>query len=186
MHKIKIDKSLINVIIDTREKENKHIEKFFIDNNIGFCYEKLNYGDYSVIYNEAQFDFRQSFVIERKASLGELSGNLTKERDRFVSEHNRCKADGAKMFWMIESGNINSIFDWDYSTRFHPNAYIGSVLSMQAKYNIQIDFVQKHNAGKHIYAILYYNIRECINNIIENKCLKGIAEEVDKVLSGVI
>jgi hypothetical protein len=68
-----------------------------------------------------------------------------------------------------------------------PAITMGKKLALEISKNVSGSVSTFHdNAGKYIYSILYYNIRECINNIEKNKCVKEIARKVDKVLSGVI
>lgn len=162
-NEVKINKYNLTVIIDTREQKNKHIEKFLNDNNISYYYRKLEFGDYTFEYENVSFF--DKIVVERKANLGELSNNLTKDRERFVNEHERCKTAKAKMVWMIEEGNINDIYSGNYNTLLHKNAYIGSVLSFQSKYSIQIDFIPKIWSGRHILNVFYYYLREIWRNI---------------------
>lgn len=69
------------VIADTREKP-EHRWNFSAKDKYcaGTVVRKLDYGDYSVEGLEKNF-----FVIERKASIGELVGNLTTDKKRFYT-----------------------------------------------------------------------------------------------------
>ena len=81
------------ILVDTREKVNDHIISSFDKNEISYKKKALEYGDYSFALpkNEAlsiprDMYFNKKVCIERKASLEEICGNLTKERDRFEKE----------------------------------------------------------------------------------------------------
>ena len=86
----KLTKQMI-VLIDTREKRNEHILSYFDKQGITYRKEKLDFGDYTFLLPSAatgQGDiyFHDSIVIERKASLEELSGNLAQKRQQFEAE----------------------------------------------------------------------------------------------------
>ena len=82
----KLTKSLV-VLVDSREKKNDHILSYFTKQGIAYQKTKLEYGDYSFYIPAAaageDIYFHRDIVIERKASLEELSGNLAQERERF-------------------------------------------------------------------------------------------------------
>ena len=87
-----IIKSMI-ILVDTREKKMDHITEYFDKAKIPYKKKALPYGDYSFLVpqNESlsiprDLVFYNDIVIERKGSLEELSGNLTKERDRLEKE----------------------------------------------------------------------------------------------------
>ena len=61
------------IIIDTREKQTDHIEKAFKKNNIDYIRRALPIGDYII---EGPRGYVPNVVIERKASIDELVGNL--------------------------------------------------------------------------------------------------------------
>ena len=78
------------ILVDTREKVNDHILEYFDKKNIIYKKKALDYGDYSFMIpaNDKlsiprDLYFMNKVVVERKASLEEISNNLTKERDRF-------------------------------------------------------------------------------------------------------
>ena len=69
--------------------------------------DKLEYGDYSFMFPAAatgeDIYFHRDCVVERKASLEELSGNLTGERKRFEKEFLKAGNDGCKVYLMVEA-----------------------------------------------------------------------------------
>jgi ERCC4-type nuclease len=72
------------ILIDTREQKNQHILREF--ERLGVCYRdhKLDYGDYS--FQIGGRDFSLSCAVERKGSIDELYGNVTKDRNRIEKE----------------------------------------------------------------------------------------------------
>jgi ERCC4-type nuclease len=159
------------LIIDSQEKENRHIIDFLNLNAIQYTVRHLNFGDYSFIYQGQSF---QSLIaVERKNSLEELSGNLFKWRERFEREHERAKS-AYRFYWLIEHGSITDIYTAAYEERVNKhgelvkaneNAFIGKVLSMQSKYNLQIDFVSKELIGRHIMNIFFYYLRNVLKGV---------------------
>jgi ERCC4-type nuclease len=86
----------MTIVIDTREKENQHITSHFDMKRIPYISKALNYGDYSYFlpaYPEyginRDLNFTSRLIIERKADLEELSGNLGQKRELFENELRR-------------------------------------------------------------------------------------------------
>ncbi len=97
----KLTKSMV-VLVDSREKKNTHILDYFRKQKIAYQVEKLEYGDYSFMVPAAvageDIFFHRDCVVERKASLEELSGNLTGERERFEKEFLKGQREGGSHF----------------------------------------------------------------------------------------
>lgn len=74
----------VTILRDTRERENGHILRTL--DSLGVAHEarKLDFGDYSFVAGGR--DFSLSCVIERKANIDELYGNLTRDRGRLERE----------------------------------------------------------------------------------------------------
>ena len=108
----RLTKNMI-VLVDSREKKNSHILDYFRKQKISFQTEKLEYGDYSfmipAIVAGENIYFHWDCVVERKASLEELSGNLTGERERFEKEFLKAGNDGCKVYLMIEAPAVTLI-----------------------------------------------------------------------------
>lgn len=72
------------ILVDSREKKNGHILEYFNKQGILYRKEKLDFGDYSFMIPasaaRADLYFHDSIVIERKATLEKLSGNLAQKR----------------------------------------------------------------------------------------------------------
>ena len=99
--------------VDTREKENKHIIKYFDDMGIKHFNSKMYCGDYQLLQNPY-------LVIDRKANLLELVGNVTKDHKRFHDEMKRAQELSIKMIVLIEEEQIKTLDDvkrWDNPRR---------------------------------------------------------------------
>jgi ERCC4-type nuclease len=156
----------IVIITDTREQKNDHIINHLEKNKIPYKAMKLNYGDYSAmiparpelgIMRDVYLD--SDIVIERKASLDELAGNLTQDRTRFESELLRAK--DTKFLLMIENANgYADIIGHKYRSQFDHKAFMGTLKVYEARFNIQINFIDKEWAGHYIFCTLFYYVRE--------------------------
>jgi ERCC4-type nuclease len=152
------------IIVDSREKENKHITKYFTDKNVNWAVEKLDYGDYSMRINLSEdnrpFYLTDHISIERKASLNELSGNLTHNRDRFTAEFERAKG---KMYLLIENANYEDIEKGLYTTKFNKQAFRASLDAFEQRYNINIHYQKDASvSGYWIYRTLTSYLKELL------------------------
>lgn len=95
----------LTVVVDTRENQWSNIKEYFYDKKIPYIIKKLDFGDYSCflpanlelgITRDLYFDC----VIEKKAHLEEISGNLTTDRTRIENEFIRGK--DSRFILMIE------------------------------------------------------------------------------------
>lgn len=157
----------IVVLVDTREKRNNHITDYFTKNNIIYEPTTLSYGDYS-FYISAEVAgediyFHRDIVIERKASLEELSGNLAQERGRFEKEFLRAGNDRAKLYLMVEDrGGYSSIIGHKYNTQFAPAAFMASLKAWETRFNCNVQFIDKQYSGYYIMATFQYYAREML------------------------
>lgn len=157
-------KSMV-ILVDTRENVNDHITGYLSSKGIAFKPHKLGSGDYSVmlpaapdlgIVRDTYFD--RQIIIERKASLEELSNNLAQCRDRFEAEFYR--APECRKYLLIESGSYADIFDKRYKTDLNSAAFAASLMTFQARFGLNVSFVSREHSGKFIYGLLYYFVRE--------------------------
>lgn len=159
-------KSMI-FLIDTQEKEGKHdhILEYFDKNKISYINKKLPYGDYSFMIPQntdlgimKDISFEDEIVIERKANLDELAGNLVEDKGaRILKEFALCKA---KMKLMIENNTYNDLCTGNYKSQYKPKSFMGKLHSIEHRYNIPFHFVEKQNSGRFIYCTCYYYLRE--------------------------
>lgn len=135
----------MTILVDTREQKTEHITDSFDKNDIPYKRKVLGYGDYSFVLpkNDAlsiprDMYFDKKCVVERKASLEEISGNLTKERDRFEKE--LCLAPKTKVL-LIENANYSDVVTGNYNTQYNNKSFLASLHSFWFKYNIPLFFV---------------------------------------------
>lgn len=164
MERYELDDALksMQILIDTREKKNAHIITSLEGRKCPYMAHKLDYGDYTCCYDTGEksgVSFETVAVVERKATLDELAGNITKGRERFEREFLRAKKAGAKVFLMIESGSYDEIQQHRYRSQLPPKSYLNTLFSWQQKYNITISFVSKAFAGDYIYATLFMALK---------------------------
>jgi ERCC4-type nuclease len=155
--------SSIVVLVDTREQVNGHITAFLDSKNIKHISKKLNSGDYSFMLSAIpELDVPETFfdneiIIERKASLEELSQNLAQNRDRFENEFLRCNA---RKFLLIENGSYSDILEGRYRTEMKSNSYFASLLTFQTRHKLETVFIPPKHSGQWIYGTCYYFLRE--------------------------
>lgn len=137
--------SSITILIDSREKQADHITDYFDRKGIKYKKKALNYGDYSFMLpaNEKlsiprDLYFDKQVAVERKASLEEISGNLTQGRDRFEKE--LCLAPATKVL-LIENANYSDIATGNYNTQYNKKSFWASIHSFWFKYNIPVMFM---------------------------------------------
>lgn len=155
----------ISIIIDTREKKNEHITKYFEAKNIPYKKKSLEQGDYSfyIPKNESlniprDMYFDRDIVIERKGSLEELATNLGKERARFEKELSIFQ--GAKVL-LIENSSYEDVCLGNYDSDYNKNSFLGSLHSFWFKYNIPFVFMKCNKYSPvFIYAYFKYYLRD--------------------------
>ena len=102
----KLTKSMI-ILVDSREQKNGHILDYLIKQSVPYQVTKLDYGDYGFMLPASaageDIYFHRDIVIERKATLEELSANFAQNRNRFEMEFLKAGNDGAKIYLMIEA-----------------------------------------------------------------------------------
>ena len=156
------------IVIDTREHDTKAAKKRYKSFGVPFERHLLDYGDYcgqitlpgGDLYTGERF--RPDAYIERKMSLDELASCLTSGRDRFQREFTR--AQGAKGYLLIEGGSYESILNHRYRSRFHPNAFLASLVAWSIRYNLTPVFCKPDTAGRMIKEILYREMKEPLEN----------------------
>lgn len=148
----------MTLIADSREQRNEHIIEWLQSRKLPYVHRKLSVGDYSAMLEGHTLEY--DIAIERKGSLDELAGNFTAERERFEREMLRGKADGTRMFLLLENCSWQDIIEHNYRSKMLPKALMASLLSWQARFNLNITFCRPDETGAIIYSILYYSLRE--------------------------
>lgn len=159
------------VLIDTREKELKHITDKFEANNISVQHIGLVVGDYRIqatALDGNQMNYSPRVVIERKANLNELIANLLGEKDqhgktRLHRELQRSLESKTKLIIMIEELDwYNKLLRGDYISQVNPKAIRGMIMSLEAKYHpyVSIVGIDKSQSASYIHTTLYYHLRQ--------------------------
>jgi ERCC4-type nuclease len=153
------------IIIDSREQVNHWITDYLDARWIPYISNKLNYGDYSFFLPADKelgimedVYFTDKLVIERKNSLDELCNNLTKDRDRFERELERAR--GCKFVLMIESSSYADIVYHRYASEFKPQSFVATLATYQARYGIEVAYVDRKCSGNYIVNLFKYYLRE--------------------------
>ena len=154
------------IVVDTREKENLHILKAFKKHNIPYKKEKLNFGDYAI---ESEDGFRPNLVIEKKANLQELVGNIFEKCDEGIScnrihkEIIRCISSETRMIILIEDPDwYPKLLKGEFKSKANPRAVTGLIISLLAKYPYYLTImgVDKQYTASFMNNILKYELRE--------------------------
>lgn len=198
---IDIKKCKYKIVVDSREKVNKHIlnsfEKGFEykvshhdmyrgkKSKIGdpieyYIQEKgLKVGDYTIavqLPNKEVINFKDKVVIERKADLNELCCNLFDKKDeegktRLERELERAKEQNIKVHLIVETTDMHSKilsskhFRYDKASKVSPASFNALLMTLCSRYNINVWYTDKANAGRLIHDLLYYEAREYLKNI---------------------
>ena len=149
------------LICDTREKKNQHVLDYLETNNVPFVVRKLDYGDY-------QDHERKHICIDRKQNIAELAKNVTRERDRFIREIERAKADGCRLVILVEQNkykdrdrwvsvkNITDLMLWSSPhTKIRGEKVFRVLMELQYKYNLSVVFCDKRTTARKILEIIY-------------------------------
>ena len=155
------------IIVDTREKVNDHVLKYFDYKNIPYKTMKLDYMDYSFMIpaNEKlgiQRDlyFNNEIAIERKANLDEVCGNLKDDRMRLKREF---VLSPQNKIMVIESGSYVDMVKGNYTSSYDAKSFYGTFHSFWHEFNLPIIFMpDKNYTGMFIHGYFYYYLRQKI------------------------
>ena len=149
----------MTIQIDSREKPHAigKIIKYFDDNQILHFISKLPVGDYCNLDNAR-------VVVDRKANLQELCGNVCQQHARFAGEMIRAQEIGIKLIILCEHSPyikcLEDVREWvNPRLRTSPKAMTGERLykalrTMSIRHNVDFFFCSKSETGKRIIEIL--------------------------------
>jgi len=171
-----INKLLKNIVIvcDTNEQKNSHIIEWFKRKKKKYILQKVNYGDYTV-YIESNEEtkplglnrdwyFSNDIAIERKASIDELIGNFC-EGERLNDEFFRSNKYGAKMYMFIEDNEgRRKLATSEFRSQMTQPSANGRFRTLDARFDVNIQFMDKDMMGYEIYQTLRYKVRELLKN----------------------
>ena len=156
------------LIVDTREQRTSRAKRRFASFTAPYQHSVMSYGDYcanvTLPSGEKLYDTSKAVsprcVIERKMSLDELAGNLTRSRDRFRREFERAQDAGAVVYLLIEDGSWDKLLRHEYRSRFTPEAFFASLTAWQTRYDLRIIFCPHTITAKLIQEVLYRDMKE--------------------------
>ena len=102
---------------DTRQKRKHHDrkEKYFVEQGYKIVSSKMLVGDYCIPSNG-------SVVVDTKADISELYGNLIQQHDRFHRECVLAQEAGIKLYILIENKSgvtcVNDVMKWNNPQMF--------------------------------------------------------------------
>ena len=186
----------LNVFDEGLEEKPSHHDmyrgkKSTFTNPIGYFKQEkgLKTGDFTLavqLPNQCVINFQDKIVIERKKDLNELCCNLFDKKDsegltRFERELKRAKEQGIKVILLVEVEDMHSKilsskhFRYDKASKVSPKAFNSILRSLQARYNISIEYCNKKDSARLIHDILYYHAREYLKNVslLKNKYIVG-------------
>ena len=154
----------MKILVDTREKKWDHIREYFERNKIEYKRRALDTGDYSFMLpsnSELNIDrdifFDKQIVVERKGSLEEISGNLTKERDRFEKELSLAPKE---KIIIIENASYKNLVDGNYRTEYNKSSFWASLFTFQHRYGAPFIFMEDNKyTGSYIYGYFKYYLK---------------------------
>ena len=169
------------VTIDTREKANKHIIDFFETMKIAYKVEKLPFGDYSCKLPKGSLEgqlrdiyFFDDIVIERKANIDEIAGNLKDDAARLKKELAHLNKYNTRFYIFIEDSLYHKhIRNGKYRSQYEPKTLYNRIKKgIEAEYNTIFVPIEAKYMGSEIYNTLasyvYYKFKH-----------EGWIEEVD-------
>lgn len=153
------------VIVDTREKSNLGILKYFSDNNIDYVIETMKTADYSSKIKAIpelgiMRDLYLPALVERKANYDEICSNLQKStQTAFINE--MIRAQGSPFVMVIEDlQGYAKLVSGQYRSNYKPETLIARLNSLKARYGFEILHTDSRYTGHFIYHHLYYHALE--------------------------
>ena len=153
-------------LYDTREHDGKNQHILDVWDKLGIEYKKkkLDYCDYSFLVPAnpdlgilRDLDFSHHVAVERKASLDELAGNISKERDRIQKEF--ALAPKNKVL-LIENATYDDMLHGNYSSNYNNKSFWATLHSFWHEYNVPFVFMPNpRNSAMFIRGYFQYWLR---------------------------
>ena len=187
---------ILNKFDEGLEEKPSHHDMFrgkksTFTNPIGYFKQEkgLKTGDFTLaiqLPNQCVINFQDKIIIERKKDLNELCCNLFDKKDsegltRFERELKRAKEQGIKVILLVETEDMHSKilsskhFRYDKASKVSPKAFNSILRSLQARYDISIEYCNKKDSARLIHDILYYHAREYLKKVslLKDKYIVG-------------
>ena len=187
---------ILNKFDEGLEEKPSHHDMFrgkksTFTNPIGYFKQEkgLKTGDFTLaiqLPNQCVINFQDKIIIERKKDLNELCCNLFDKKDskgltRFERELKRAKEQEIKVILLVETEDMHSKilsskhFRYDKASKVSPKAFNSILRSLQARYDISIEYCNKKDSARLIHDLLYYHAREYLKNVslLKDKYIVG-------------
>lgn len=145
------------IIIDSRERQFKHITDYFDVYGIPYKTEKLETGDYQNTDNP-------SVLVDRKADLEEVNNNLSKgksKHSRFVRECKRAFDNKQRLIVLIEGTNYRSVEEiktWESKYSTHTGRWLANeMFKLTMAFGVEWQFCRKNVTPQRILEITGYD-----------------------------
>ena len=174
------------VIVDSRENANQHIIDFFNKKKIPYAVEKLPFGDYSCKIKAGSFEgqerdiyFTNDFVVERKANIDEICGNLKDDAARLKKELAHLNKHDIEFYIFLEDENYElNLRNSNYMSQYDAFTLMQRIYKgIEAEYNTMVIPVPKSCMGSKIY----YFLQARVYNLFKHKgyILEKEGEKID-------
>lgn len=173
MNNFDLEKTLstMTIICDSREHQTDEAKRRWDAFGVPYRIQALKSGDYTAEFklpNGETFTMSNVCVVERKMSIDEICGNFCQNRGRFVREFERIRADGAKVYLIVEGASWEAIYNHRYRSKMAPQSLIASLTAWMARYNAHIIFCKSETFPKICREILYREAKEILTNMEVN------------------
>ena len=157
------------IVCDSREQNNREVLSYFRAVGQPFLPNtKVDSGDYIYTASKNREDFDYSTIIDLKADLVEVAGNIAgtkQQHERFKREIARGKELGCKRFVVLirePLGSLEAVNTWKSPVlkngtpivRRSPTALYKTMVTMAQRYGIEWKFTNRMGAGQDIIDIL--------------------------------
>ena len=181
---IKLILDNLTICVDSREKSNQHIIDFFNKKKIPYKVMKLPLGDYSIMSPKGSFEgqerdiyFTNDFVVERKASIDEICGNLKDDAARLKKELAHLNKHDIEFYIFLEDENYElNLRNANYRSQYDAFTLMQRIYKgIEAEYNTMVIPVPKSCMGSKIY----YFLQARVYNLLKHKGYILESEEED-------
>lgn len=139
----------MKIIRDTREQDPWKFEAY---EEVKFCVDKLDYGDYTLVGHDQSGD-DNSIIIERKKDCQELCGNLGTGWERLVEEAKGLSKYKYKQIVVCGPENFNYLIQKGF-TKLNLNFIYSQIALLYIKYDIStVFFPNKEQAENYAYRL---------------------------------
>ena len=176
----------LTICVDSREQSNQHIIDFFDKKKIPYVVEKLPFGDYSCKIKAGSFEgqerdiyFTNDFVVERKANIDEICGNLKEDAARLKKELAHLNKYNIEFYIFLEDENYElNLRNSNYRSQYDAYTLMQRICKgIEAEYNTMVIPVPRSCMGSKIY----YFLQARVYNLFKHKgfILEKEGEKID-------